>query len=120
MKFKLILLNILTLTSGTCLQAGRNKGNPNNIIIANAQPVNNRITTPNLTNKEIAEIALSLDFYLNKDPKFARHGKAVFSNGQTHITYDRNGHKGGFWKMLNNKKERVGTYDQNLTKRLGN
>ena len=42
----------------------------------------------------------------------------AFQKGQRYITPDLDGHKGGVWKMFDNKGRRLGTFDENL-KRIG-
>jgi hypothetical protein len=52
-------------------------------------------------------------------------GCAVFRRGNRYITRDRDGHNGGAWKMadsvenLASKKTRSGTYNADLTQRIG-
>jgi hypothetical protein len=45
----------------------------------------------------------------------------VYEKGNTQITLDRDGHNGGFWKMINKRTgERMGTYSKDLKIRIGN
>ncbi len=105
------------------IQAGRDKPIRNNInpSASNPAPVNNpQVQTRAASNQEIAAIAQSLGYFPIKDPNFARHGQTVFSKGQSRITYDIDGHIGGFWKKVNNKGCRLGTYNRDLSKQIGN
>ena len=52
---------------------------------------------------------------------FNSHGQPVFKNPKTgtYITPDIDSHIGGVWKMFDSKFNRIGTFDENLT-RIGN
>jgi len=71
------------------------------------------------TNKEVAKIATDLGF---KKTNYYSRGKAVFKKGNKYITFDRDCHNGGFWKMAESVKElskratRLGTYDMYLNR----
>lgn len=71
------------------------------------------------TGKELTESARKLGFSRriapNKAP-FNSHGQAVFQKGNRYITQDVDGHRGGVWKMFDQRGRRLGTYDQNLTR----
>ena len=55
----------------------------------------------------------------NKVP-FPSHGKPAYKNKNgDYITPDRDGHKGGTWKKYNRKGKRVGTYNRDLSERIG-
>jgi hypothetical protein len=46
---------------------------------------------------------------------FDNKNQEVFRRNNIFVTYDIDGHKGGFWKMFkNNKEPRIGTYNINL------
>ena len=53
------------------------------------------------------------------------HGQKVFSNGKDVISFDVDGHNGGFWKLANDfkallsRKTRRGTFDPFLRRRVG-
>lgn len=47
-------------------------------------------------------------------------GQQVFRKGNQYISRDVTGHKGGYWKVFNNKGVRIGTYNKDLTQRVGN
>lgn len=53
------------------------------------------------------------------------HGQAIFTNGKKFITSDVDQHNGGSWKVassiknLYSKKTRQGTYNEDLTIRIG-
>ncbi|HRK56308.1 MAG TPA: RHS repeat-associated core domain-containing protein, partial [Burkholderiaceae bacterium] len=67
-----------------------------------------------------AEAAAKLGFdQIIKNPNFNSMGQRVFSNGKHQISFDVTGHKGGVWKVFNKAGERVGTYDETLTIKLG-
>lgn len=53
---------------------------------------------------------------LEKDPPFNPHGQKVFTDGQKFITRDWDSHSGGAWKMFDGSGNRIGTFDQDLTK----
>jgi hypothetical protein len=63
--------------------------------------------------------AEELDYeYVRVD--FDSHGQDAYKRGKKYITYDINGHKGGFWKMFkNNKEPRIGTFNINLEIKIG-
>jgi hypothetical protein len=55
-----------------------------------------------------------------KISNFDNHNQDVYKRGNTYITYDINGHKGGFWKMYKRGiKHRIGTYNLDLSIRVG-
>lgn len=74
------------------------------------------------TTKEAALAASELGF---KRVNETVNGQAVFRNGNSYITRDVDGHNGGAWKMADSVKElasketRSGTYNADLTKRIG-
>jgi hypothetical protein len=51
--------------------------------------------------------------------------EAVFKKGRRYISRDEDGHNGGAWKMadspekLRSKELRMGTYNKDLTQRVG-
>jgi RHS repeat-associated protein len=51
-----------------------------------------------------------------KDPPFNPHGQKVFTNGKNYITPDVDQHKGGVWKMFDQRGNRTGTYDADLNR----
>jgi hypothetical protein len=65
--------------------------------------------------------AKELDYeHVGKIDDFDSHNQNVYKNGNTYITYDINGHKGGFWKMYRRGvKHRIGTYNLDLSIRIG-
>lgn len=71
-----------------------------------------------MSNLEASIAASKLGFTKKLPAQPWSHGKPVFQKGTRYITQDRDSHKGGVWKMYNNKGNRVGTYDKNL-KRIG-
>ena len=70
-----------------------------------------------LSNVAANYLAEHLGFKRVKDVPFKNHGKNVFLKDNTYISADRDGHNGGIWKMWKRGiKERIGTYNWNLTK----
>jgi filamentous hemagglutinin len=68
-------------------------------------------------------VAKKLGF--RKIKKTVHNGEAVFKRGRLYITRDLDSHKGGAWKAANSvkdlasRKTRSGTYNIDLTKRIG-
>jgi len=71
-----------------------------------------------LTNKEARQKAKELGYKEDKNPPFDTHKKPAFRNGNDWISPDRDGHNGGVWKRFT-KGYRDGTYNINLTKKIG-
>jgi filamentous hemagglutinin len=122
-KYKLIVLSLFTLVATNEILAGRDKSKQNNLKVA----VNNQATAnaPQAqaraaSNQEIIATAEQLGFTETTKYNFDAHGQKVFKRGQTYITYDIDGHIGGFWKKFNDKRNgRLGTFDATLKQRLG-
>jgi RHS repeat-associated protein len=72
-----------------------------------------------LTNKQARELANNMGFSEVKDPPFNSHGELVFKRGNVYITADNTGHSGGVWKMFDSAGNRLGTYNADLTVRIG-
>jgi hypothetical protein len=73
-----------------------------------------------LTNKEAKEAAKKLGYDKEAgDAPFNSHGNKVFTNGDKYITADRDGHSGGTWKMFDKSGNRIGTYNADLTVKIG-
>lgn len=76
-----------------------------------------------LTTKEITKIAKSLGF--EKVKGITSNGQAIYKKGRICISYDVDSHNGGFWKLLKGtpeqlkKGKRDGTFNRDLTKRIG-
>ncbi|MDD2739857.1 MAG: toxin C-terminal domain-containing protein [Methylomonas lenta] len=74
------------------------------------------------TTKEAALAASELGF---KRVNETVNGQAIFQKGNSYITRDVDGHNSGAWKMadsvkeLTSKETRSGTYNTDLTKRIG-
>ena len=57
-----------------------------------------------------------------KRTNMTSHGAPVYTNGKDYISPDKDGHNGGVWKKakkikdLEDRKRRMGTYDENLNK----
>ena len=72
-----------------------------------------------LSNAEAREQARDLGFKATKDAPVNSHGKPVFQKGDFFITPDRDSHKGGVWKVFDRKGNRIGTYNADLTEKIG-
>ncbi|WP_425218295.1 RHS repeat-associated core domain-containing protein [Tumidithrix helvetica] len=72
-----------------------------------------------ITNKEARDLADDLGYKETKDYPFNAKGKPVFKKGETYITPDIDQHNGGVWKKFNSKGKRVGTYNEDLTEKIG-
>lgn len=74
----------------------------------------------NLTRKEARDLAKDVGYTKEvKDPPFNSHGQPAFQKGNRIITPDVDGHRGGTWKLYDLKGNRLGTYNENLTIRVG-
>ncbi|MBR6877164.1 MAG: toxin C-terminal domain-containing protein [Neisseriaceae bacterium] len=75
-----------------------------------------------ISNSEIKKEAEKLGYKLVKEKS---HGELVFKKGNSYISFDRTSHSGGYWKeasspnRLNLKQTRNGTFNKNLTKKVG-
>jgi RHS repeat-associated protein len=98
-------------------------GQENNKQQKNKQNQRNRQTRQNqqrLTNNEAKELADKLGYDKEvKDPPFKAHGNKVFTNGKNLITADQDAHSGGTWKVFSKKGARIGTYNADLTQKIG-
>lgn len=67
-----------------------------------------------LNNKEARRIAQEWGYIEGQAP-FNTQGKPAFRHPKTKqwITPDKDGHKGGVWKLFNKKYDRIGTLDKN-------
>jgi hypothetical protein len=72
-----------------------------------------------LNNQEAKKLAEKMGFRIDKNPPFQSHGKIVFRKGNTYISADRAGHKGGVWKVFRRGEGRLGSWNVDLTKRIG-
>jgi Novel toxin 21 len=71
-----------------------------------------------LTNKEARQKAEVLGYTEDNNPPFNPHGKIVFRKGNKWISPDKDGHKGGIWKMFDSAGNRT-TWNVDLTKIIG-
>ena len=69
-----------------------------------------------LNNQATREAANALKFDPISGSPFNSHGQPVFKRGNRYITPDVDQHKGGVWKMFDQKGRRLGTYDENLNR----
>ena len=53
------------------------------------------------------------------DSPVKSHGQPVFKNGSQYISPDIDVHSGGTWKMFDRVGNRVGTYNGDLSVRIG-
>ncbi len=67
-----------------------------------------------ITNQQDKADAERLGFVLDKDPPFKTQGRLAFRKKNRWISADRDGHKGGRWKMFDRKGDRKGTFDKDL------
>lgn len=123
-KYRSVTLAFFCFIQSTPLLAGRDKFNQNNHKAPVNQPDVAKIPQNSVratSNQEIIAAAAQLGFVeTTKYSTFNAHGQKVFKKGQTYITYDIDGHIGGFWKKFNDKKNgRLGTFDITLQHRLG-
>jgi hypothetical protein len=75
-----------------------------------------------LTGNEAARKAALLGFKKRIPPQkahFNSHGQPVFQKGDRFITPDVDQHLGGTWKLFDRSGNRLGTYNEDLTIRLG-
>lgn len=72
-----------------------------------------------LSNQQARNLAERMGFKLDKNPPFNSYGKLVFRKGNTYISADRTGHKGGVWKVFRRGEGRLGTWNVDLTTRIG-
>jgi hypothetical protein len=71
-------------------------------------------------NYYIGREAKELKYRHLKKSTFHSHGQYVYEQGNSYITYDIYGHKGGFWKMYKRRiKSRIGTFNLDLSIRVG-
>lgn len=75
-------------------------------------------TTP-LNRSQARQLADTLGYKEAKDPPFSPHGQPVFQKGNRYITPDKDVHKGGTWKMFDHKGNRIGTYNDGLSAKIG-
>jgi hypothetical protein len=73
-----------------------------------------------LTKKEATEQAEKLGYSPVKDPPFNAHNQPVFKDSKGNfISPDVDGHNGGVWKMFDRSGNRTGTYNSDLTTKIG-
>lgn len=85
----------------------------------NSDNGNRKIGNGHVTNKEKIQIAEELGYKRTKDAPFNTHGELAFKKRNTYISFDKDGHNGGFWKMLNTSGDRLGTFDKTLKIKIG-
>lgn len=80
-----------------------------------------RTDTP-LTTAQASDLANWLGFQkvrAGSSPVKNSHGQPVFRSGNRYISPDVDGHKGGTWKVFDRRGNRVGTYNYDLSERVG-
>lgn len=76
------------------------------------------------SNKELIDVAKNLGY--KEEKGVFSHNQLVFRRKNRYMTYDMTGHIGGYWKLakdpayLGDSKRRKGTFNKDLSKRLGN
>ena len=81
---------------------------------AGARYIDNSVSLP--------DFADSLGYSQRRRPRqlpFNSHGQDAFWNGRQYITRDVDSHRGGFWKVFDRRGNRVGTFNRDLTERIG-
>jgi hypothetical protein len=72
-----------------------------------------------MTNKQAREAASELGYKPIKDPPFDSHEQPVFQQGNRYISPDADVHSGGTWKMFDRAGTRLGTFNRDLSVRIG-
>jgi Novel toxin 21 len=110
----LILLIILTALEPAALADKKKRTvlRPRNIIAA-------RSLFRGFTNKQLKSAANKMGYAQTKQYPFNSHGQLVFKRGNEYITRDIDSHKGGAWKVYDSKGNRKGTFNNDLTERIG-
>jgi Novel toxin 21 len=73
-----------------------------------------------LTNKEARKLADEMGYKeIKSHPCGDTRNKPVFTNGKNYISPDVDGHNGGMWKLFGRSGERIGTYNIDLTVKIG-
>ena len=72
-----------------------------------------------LNRSEARKEAKQLGFKETKNPPFNSKGQPAFRSGERWISADQNGYNGGVWKLFDKLGNRLGTYNKELTIRLG-
>lgn len=70
-------------------------------------------------NKLIEKTAEQLGYKRVKEYPFDSHGEKVFKKGSEYISFDRDCHRGGFWKLFDLNGKRVATLCINLINVIG-
>jgi len=65
------------------------------------------------------KVARNLGYKKVKSYPFNSHGQIVYKKGNNYITKDIDSHNGGYWKMFNRKGDRIGTFNKNLSQKIG-
>jgi filamentous hemagglutinin len=108
---------------GTLLYAGTTNGASSVLNLFSGDSNRNTGKSP-LNSRDATDAAKKLG-YTKKIPKnrvpFNLHGQPVFYNSKTktYISPDADAHNGGVWKMLDRNFHRMGTYNEDLTIRIG-
>ena len=83
---------------------------------------NDDITFTQGTGKNAKKITTSIPEGFKKIKERTKNNMPIYKKGKEYISPDRDGHNGGVWKKaksiedLNNRKTRLGTYDENLNR----
>ena len=71
------------------------------------------------TNSAARAAAKDLGYNPVRNAPFNSHGQQVFKKGNNYITRDVDSHSGGAFKMFDRRGNRLGTYNEDLTIRIG-
>ena len=106
-------------SDGVVEGTGVTRGRP----VPENSPTANNPTGPSATPNQVAHQMAGRAGYGQRIPPnrapFNSHGQQVFSNGKNFITRDIDSHNGGVWKMFNRHGQRIGTYNADLSIRIG-
>lgn len=88
-------------------------------LLATARGGGDERTPERMTNREAREAASDLGFKEVKGSPVKSHGQLVFQRGNSYISPDVDAHSGGTWKMFDRLGNRVGTFNEDLSLRIG-
>ena len=94
-------------------ESGYNRGKQNN---------SEEITFTQGKGENAKKITTSIPKGYKKINERTKNNMPIYKKGKEYISPDRDGHNGGIWKKaksiedLNNRKTRLGTYDENLNR----
>ncbi|MGE0784791.1 MAG: toxin C-terminal domain-containing protein [Sandaracinaceae bacterium] len=86
--------------------------------IAIAKEVLAGLTALELAARQATALGFSRRIAPHRTP-FNSHGRPAFTDGSRYISRDVDAHSGGAWKMFDRRGRRLGTYNEDLTVRIG-